>query len=150
MVDSLKIKRLYIITVGISNIYDTWVIVVCRNGLIWCGMFVIEAYFRGNTGEICIKNFCYFIAANNSVITFAQNSVVAIWELFVRKKKRRNGAPKGFILFRTIVFKIFRNGLFPQRHHTISLTPILFPVFFCRRSGIYFEPYFDCRRLCVT
>ena len=64
-------------------------------------------YFKGYTGEICIKAFCYFIAVNEGVITFA--------------------APEGFILFRgiVIVFEIVRNVFSPQQHHTISLMQML-------------------------
>ena len=53
------------------------------------------------------KKFCYVIAVNGGVISFA--------------------APECFILFRgnVIVFEIVHNVFSPQQHHTISLMQML-------------------------
>ena len=86
MVNYLKMERMGIITIGISNLYDTWVIIVSWNGLFCSGMLILETNFRRYIWEIFVKNLGYFTAINNSAFTFTQYGMIAISELFIRKK----------------------------------------------------------------
>ena len=126
MVNYLKIKRMGIITVGISNLYDTWVIIVSWNGPFCSGMLILETNFRRYIWEIFVKNLGHFTAINNSAFTFSQYGMVAISELFIRKE-RRYSTPESFILLGAVILKIFCNRFFAQWHHMISQAPIFFP-----------------------
>ena len=88
MVNYLKIKRMGIITIGISNLYDTWVIIVSWNGLFCSGMLILETNFRRYIWKIFVKNLGHFTGVNNNAFTFTQYGMISISELFIRKERR--------------------------------------------------------------
>ena len=138
-------KRSHINSIGISDLNDTWVVAVCRNGLLWCGIFVFEAYFRGYIGEIYIENFGHCIFGNDCVFTFAQNSMVAIADFYFFLNGDMVHQNVSSCL-EQMFSKYFAIDFFSSVTPRYTADTDSFPRILCQRSGIYF----DYRGLCVT
>ena len=137
MVNYLKIKRMGIITKGISNLYDTWVIIVSWNGFFCRGMLIFETNFGRYICEICVKNLGYFTAVNKSAFTFTQYDMISISDIFIRKERRYNVVRHKVLCCLAQIFsKYFAIArFFAQWHHMISQAPIFFPILFAKCSG---------------
>ena len=128
MIHRAEIKRPVYIIIGIPNLYNTRVVLMCRYSFTCTWMRIRETNFRRYARKIFIKYLCNFPTINNGIIVFTQNNVVAISEFFIWEKWR-NSAPEWFVLLTAIVIKISCHRLLSKGNHFISLTPIFVPEF---------------------
>ena len=133
MVNYLQSKTMGFITIGISNLYDTWVILVSWNGLFCSGMLILETNFRRYIWEISVKNLGYFTTVNNSAFIFTQYDMISISEL-LSETKGDIVRQKVLSCLAQLFSKYFAIDFFAQWHHMISQAPIFFPTLFAKCS----------------